>query len=160
MKQLVIKSLIFLAILSLSFNGCSSKYEGATLGEKVASEDGTEFVFTLNTVAILDKNLQKWESVSSTTKHDTKSKLSVENLGIKTLSTRNAEVFTTIRNRTDHALQLDIRTQFYDDNQVATEKASAWKRIFLAQNSIVTYKEQSISIDNVTQFIIEVKEGE
>ena len=160
MKVLLLKTILFSIIFTLGFNGCSTRYHGATLGERATGNDGAEFTFTLNSVVIIDHNLQKAEVVPFSKEHDIKSKLSVENLGIKTLSTRNAEVFTTIRNRTDYNLQLEIRSQFYDNNQVALEKPSAWKRYSLAKNSVITYKEQSISIDNVTQFLIEVREGE
>lgn len=155
--KLLVTSLITLLVI-LNFNGCTT-HEGPTYGEKVLDENKNN-IFRLNTVAILDKSLQVWEYQDMTEGHNTKSKIAVENLGIRSLDTNNVEVFTTIRNRTDYPLQLSIRSQFYDDNQITTEEPSAWKRIFLPKNSVVTYKEKSITAFRVSNFLIEVKEGE
>lgn len=155
MKLLVTSLITLLAILN--FSGCTT-HEGPTYGEKVLDEKQNN-IFRLNTVAILDKSLQKWEYQDGSDEHSTKSKIAVENLGIRSLDAGNVEVFTTIRNRTDYPLQLSIRSQFYDDNQITTEEPSAWKRTFLQKNSVLTYKEKSITAFSVTNFLIEVKEG-
>jgi uncharacterized protein YcfL len=150
----------FIAIfISILFIGCGQIPEGATYGQKVMKEDGTS-LFKLNSVAILDKNLQRWEYVNNIVTPDKMSKIAIENYGIKTLETGNVQVFSTIRNRTDYPLQLSIRSQFYDDNKVSTENPTSWKRVFVPKNSLVTYKEQSISIGNVSNFLIEIKEGQ
>lgn len=156
MKQWLVSLITLLTILS--FSGCAT-HEGPTYGEQVLDENNNQ-IFRLDTVAILDKSLQKWEYHDFSNEHSTKSKIAVENLGIKSLETGNVEVFTTIRNRTDHALQLMIRSQFYDDNQITTEEPTAWKRVYLPQNSVMTYKEKSITMNTISHFLIEVKEGE
>ena len=159
MKNLRQALSIFLLTNSLFCIGCTS-HEGPTYGEKLINNNQDVLSYKLNTVAILDKEIQKWNYLDDKSKHITNSKISIENLGIKSLSTNNVEAFTTIRNRTDYPLQLKIRTQFYDDNKIATEDPSSWKRIFLPQNSSMTYKEKSITINEVSNFLIEIKEGE
>jgi len=157
MMKLLVTSLIALLAI-LNFNGCST-HEGATYGESVVDENGYS-IYKLNSVAILDKGLQRWEYIDLDSEPSKKSKIAVENLGITSLDTGNVEVFTTVRNRTDYPQQLEIRTQFYDDNKITTEPPSAWKRVHLPQNSSMTYKEKSITIHTVTNFLIEVREGE
>ncbi len=160
MKILKIKLLIFLTISSIFFSGCSATHEGPTYGEKVDDADLDVSAYKLNSVAVLDKDLLEWGYFNISKSHTSESKISVENLGIRSLETRNVEVFATIRNRTDHPLQVKIRSQFYDDNKIPTEKPSIWKRVFLAKNSSMTYKEKSVTIDDVTNFLIEIKEGD
>jgi len=149
----------FLIILNLVISGCTKEHLGPTYGEKINPNDIGP-AYQLNSVAILDKSLQRWEYLNDSNERTSYSKISVENLGIKRLPTRNVEVFTTIRNLTDFPLNLKIRSQFYDKNKVATEKPTAWKYQLLPKNSSLMYQERSLTIDRVENFLIEVKEGD
>lgn len=159
MRKLKMHLVIFLAIASLSFNGCVS-HEGPTYGEKVISSEINSDLYRLDAVAILDKSLQTWAYVDKDGSHSTKSKLAIENLGIRALPTKNVEVFTTIRNRTDFTQQLLVRTQFFDKDKISVESPTSWQRLILPQNSSITYKSFSITTDRIKHFLIEIKEGD
>jgi len=157
-RYLTILIVFFSASILLS--GCVySVHEGPTYGEQVVDGAGLR-KFKLDAVAILDDELQVWEYIdyNDSNKHSTKSKISVVNLGKTKLSTNNYEVFTTITNRTDYPISLSIRTQFYDKNNVSIENPSQWQKLFLSQNSVLTYKEKSLS-NNVEHFLIEIKQS-
>lgn len=159
MKSLKYCLLFIITVTILGLSGCST-HEGPTYGESVTNEKTGINTYRLDAVAILDKSLQTWTYYDNSNIHKTKSKIAIENLGIRLLPSKNVEVFTTIRNRTDYPQQLLIRTQFYDKDKVSVENPTAWQRIMLPENSTMTYKSSSITINKIEHFLIEVKEGD
>ena len=72
--------------------------------------------------------------------------------------TGTVKVVAQIVNCTDHPLNIEGRTQFYDATQLPSEPVSGWKRLNLAPRSYVTYAENSTGTANANYYMVEVKE--
>ncbi len=72
--------------------------------------------------------------------------------------TGTVEVVTQIVNCTDHPLNVEARTQFYDGAHTASEPVSAWKRFAMPARSSNTYRESSIGAKNVNFYMVELRE--
>lgn len=68
------------------------------------------------------------------------------------------QVVSQIINCTDYPLNVEARTQFYDQGQTPSEQASAWKRLNLAPRTSNTYSENSIGTKNVQYYMVELRE--
>lgn len=62
-------------------------------------------------------------------------------------------------NCTDHPLQIEGRTHFFDAAMRPVEPPTAWARLVLPERSIATYSESSTVRSGVADFLIEVREG-
>ena len=98
-----------------------------------------------NSSALLDKTITKKSYVRTAAVHRT--------------ATGTVQVRTMVANCTDHDLQIEGRTQFYDADQMPSEPPSAWKRIYLAPRSDSLYEETSLGTDAVHFYFIEVREA-
>ncbi|MDH4582470.1 hypothetical protein E8F20_11385 [Pseudomonas sp. BN415] len=136
---------------TLVLGGCSAvdRNEGARPGVRVADERAPNAGINLDTVVILDKALQDRRS----------SKLAIENSGARRTATGTLEVFAVIRNRTDHPLQIEARTQFFDDLPVPVEGPTQWQRVYLDPQSVGAYREFSTRAQGIAHYYIEVREG-
>lgn len=148
-----------LIVFTILFTGCAKTYtEGPTYGEKVVVPSLGGDVIRMDSVAILDSKLQRWELIDKESgSHNTYSKIAVEKQGTRLLSYDNIEVVVMFRNRTDYTQQLEVRTTFFDKDGLAIEKPSSWKRVILSPKSIEQYSEKSISGDKVQHYFVEVK---
>ena len=72
--------------------------------------------------------------------------------------TGTVKVVSQIVNCTDYPLNVEARTQFYDQAQAPSEPVSAWKRLNLAPRTLNTYSENSIGTRNVQFYMVELKE--
>lgn len=123
--------------------------EGARAGVRINDDRTPDARLNLDTVVILDKALQ-----------DNKAgKLAIENSGARRTATGTLEVYAVIRNRTDHPLQIEARTQFYDADQVPSETPTSWERLYLDPQSVVAYKALSSGVHNVAHYYVEIREG-
>ncbi|MDA7817193.1 hypothetical protein N9A28_03265 [Sulfurimonas sp.] len=147
------------------FSGClvAKTQEGATSGEKVTHKSGQSVGMVMNSVAVLDKSLQKWqvfeETADGSIHHVTVGKIAVESSGAKRNETGTLKVWAVLRNRTDFPLQVQARVQFFDEYKVPVEGPSSWQRIILSPNSISAYKENSMGMNDLKYYYIEVREG-
>jgi len=162
-KQLML-GLSFIGVLF--FAGCTtvpaSKMEGASYGEKVSENDIRYSGFRLNTVAIIDKNLQRnyiERDMLGDTHKKTIGKIAVEASGSKYNETGTMKTWATFRNRTDHPIEVECRVSFFDENKMHVEGPSAWQRIFINPNSIESCIENSLSFSGIRYYYIEVREG-
>lgn len=85
-------------------------------------------------------------------------KLYVRQVTAQRTPTGTVRVIGQIINCTDYPLNIEGRTQFYDQTQVPSEPVSAWKRLNLAPRSTNTYSESSLGDKNVQYYMVEVKE--
>lgn len=85
-------------------------------------------------------------------------KLYVRNVTAQRTPTGTVKVISQIVNCTDYPLNVEARTQFYDQAQSPSEPVSAWKRLNLAPRTLNTYSENSIGTRNVQYYMVEVKE--
>jgi hypothetical protein len=74
-------------------------------------------------------------------------------------ATGTVAVTTRFANCTDFPLQLEGRTHFLAADQSPAEPVSAWKRVFLPARSLGTYSENSLQVEPVAHYLIEVREG-
>ncbi|VAX31725.1 hypothetical protein MNBD_NITROSPINAE05-172 [hydrothermal vent metagenome] len=89
----------------------------------------------------------------------TRYKISVQQTQSDRTNTGTMQVWTILRNHTNFPLQIEGRTQFFDQLKTPIEEMTAWKRIQLPPKSIGTYKVQSTRKDEGMQFYIEIREG-
>ena len=130
------KYLLF-TLIAIALCGCAT--EGAKDGYTV-----NNIGINYNGVGILDRSIQD--------------EVAVESSNWTRSATDTAQVWASLRNRTDDRLVLQARTHFYDKNKMPMEKASGWRQMFVGPNSIASYKESSISVD-VGFYYIEVRKA-
>ena len=73
-------------------------------------------------------------------------------------STDTLEIWSVMKNHTDHDLQVEGRTMFFDRDEVPLDDQTAWKRMYIPANSFATYREYSISPE-AAFYIVEIREG-
>lgn len=110
----------------------------------------------MNTVNIIDKNLQRTFVLESGQTH-TSGKIGVEGAGQKVTATQTREVWVRLRNLTDYPQNILVRTTWYDQQEAPVDGPSAWNRISLGQNAGEIYRTQSISMD-AAFFFVEIQE--
>lgn len=85
-------------------------------------------------------------------------KLYVRQVTAQRTPTGTVKVISQVINCTDYPLNVEARTQFYDQGQAPSEPVSAWKRLNLAPRTLNTYSESSIGAKNVAYYMVELKE--
>ncbi|MBF0626514.1 MAG: hypothetical protein HQL82_17130 [Magnetococcales bacterium] len=155
----------FSLVLSLLMvTGCQTPVpEGATPAQVVRSPHAPHAGIRLDTVHIVDPNLQHTDPGFTLSKFASENKrytgkIAVENQGGGRSPTGTLEVFVVLRNRTSHPLQVEGRVLFFDKNMVPVEGPTAWERIYLEQNGIGTYKALSTLV-NTSHYYVELREG-
>jgi hypothetical protein len=157
-----------LLIVSFLFSACSkvvapTVMEGPSYGNAVSEKDIRYSGIRMNSVAIIDKNLQRTivsRDMSGVVKKKTFTKLAVEASGSKYNETGTLKTWATFRNRTDHRIQLLCRVSFFDEYKMRTEGPSKWERIIIEPNSIESFKANSLKFSEIKYYYIEVKEGD
>ena len=152
--------------------GCQTQvYEGAGPGVRVDDPRAPQAGIRYNTVVIVDKSLENWDGKlydpewSSIfdpfgPKDKTKrAKIAVEKTNSRRSPTGTLEVWAVLRNRTDYPLQIEGRTQFFDNDKAPSEGPTAWQRVYLPPQSVATYKEFSTKIQNINYYYVEIREG-
>jgi len=147
MHQLRAASLV--AALSLTV-GCVTN-EGPSRAENVSPVD-----VQLNTVNILSDSLHQTTNIFGGAKH--RGKIEIDRTHVTTTGNGLPQVIVVIRNRSDHPLQVEGRTTWFDPAGIPVDGPSAWQRIFLPPNSVNSYQENSIS-NRATQYYVEIREG-
>lgn len=165
---------VALAVLggALCVSGCSSAYvpEGAAPGVRVNSPQAPYARVRMNTVNIIDKSLQRWDVTThrpfwaqifggGRKEKDKYGKIAVESNNARRTPTGTLEVWAVLRNRTDYALQVEGRTQFFDSSEAPVEGPTAWQRVHLPPNSVGNYKEYSTAIEGISYYYVEIREG-
>jgi len=137
--------------------GCESSAvrEGPAPGVRIRHPAAPYATVRMNTVNILDKSLQDWHGDPE----QKRGKIAVEATNARRTPTGTVEVWATLRNRTDHALQLEGRSQFFDRDEAPVEGPTAWQRVFLPPNGVGVYKERSTKVMEVGYYYVEIREG-
>lgn len=162
MRSLYIKLIFFIGMVSTL--GCSTVAlnEGPAPGVKVKTPSG-EDILRMNSVAILDKSLQKWyvyeNSLTGPREYGKVGKIAVESTGTRRSQTGTIEAWALLRNRTDYMLQVEGRVQFFDAAKAPVEGPTAWQRVILPPNSVSTFKEFSTNVMDIGYYYIEIREG-
>ncbi len=142
--------------LLLALAGCqSTSYEGAMVAQRIESPHAPNAKIHLNQVVVLDRDLQ--DIPGTTTRRA--GKITVERHGATRGPTGALEVYATFRNRTDHPLQLECRTQFFGAQEEPVEGASAWQRVMLPPLGVESFKGSSKAAGSVAFYYVEVREG-
>lgn len=85
-------------------------------------------------------------------------KLYVRQVTAQRTATGTVRVIGQVINCTDYPLNIEARTQFYDQGQAPSEPVSAWKRLNIAPRTTNTYSESSLGAKNVQFYMVELKE--
>jgi hypothetical protein len=94
----------------------------------------------------------------SITDYNVVNKLFVRQVSAQRTQTGTVRVVSQIINCTDYPLNIEARTQFYDQAQSPSEPVSAWKRLNIAPRTNNTYSESSLGTKNVAFYMVELKE--
>ncbi|MCG5495840.1 hypothetical protein [Ectothiorhodospira variabilis] len=173
MRMLVAVTVLPMMLLS----GCTSTItdvdEGPAPGVHVRHPDAPSARINMNSVAIIDKNLQSsasrrtvtdapdWLSIFRNDRQENThlSKIAVERTNSRRTPTDTLEVWATFRNRTDSPLTIESRVQFFDAQQAPVEGPTAWQRLHLPPQSVNSYTEASATIVEPRYYYIEVREA-
>jgi uncharacterized protein YceK len=152
--------------------GCSTieVKEGPAPGVRVEAPRLPQTGIRYNTAVIIDKSLENWDGKvfdpewsgmfrKGAMERRRRSKIAVESTDSRRTATGTLEVWVVLRNRTDYSLQLECRTQFFDENKLLTDGPTAWQRIYLSPQSQETYREFSTKTKEVNYYYIEIREG-
>lgn len=129
--------------------------EGPGPGVRVRSGLAPYATVRLNTVAILDDSLQDWDGPPGRKG----GKIAVERTNASRTETGTLVAWALLRNRTDYPLQIEGRVQFFDEAEAPLEGPTAWQRLHLPPNSVITYRGNSTQTDRVKYYLIEIREG-
>lgn len=163
MKILATAAGLVLAFV-FTLSGCTTHdiKEGPAPGVRV---EGAEFArLRMNSVAILDRDLQNWYVYEmpigkKLVEHGKAGKIAVERTDSRRTATGTLETYALLRNRTNHDLQIEGRVQFFDQSEAPVEGPTTWQRLMLPANSVATYKEFSTLVDGINYYYIEIREG-
>lgn len=111
----------------------------------IPSTPGALQPMPLNTVNVTDPNILR--------------KIMVQSASARRTETNAVQVTTMLVNCTDHPLQVEGRTHFFDAGQQETEPPSTWRRMHLAPRTIATYSERSAGANGISAFLVELREG-
>ncbi|KAF0114149.1 MAG: hypothetical protein FD149_1923 [Rhodospirillaceae bacterium] len=96
----------------------------------------------------------------SITDHRILNKVYVRNVTARRTPSGTVELYAQVINCTDHPLQTEARTQFYDAGQAPAEPVSAWKRLYLPPRTSNIYREFSLGTTSIHAYMVEMREGE
>ncbi len=174
MKRFMLSISILASAVSF-FVGCTTVVkvsEGASPGVQVRDPMAPNARICMNSVAIVDKSLQQWDTKrveyqpawlwifsGGSPENEKYSKIAVEGTNARRSPTGTVEVWATFRNRTDYPLTIECRSQFFDRQEAPVEGPTAWQRVHLPQQSVGSYKEFSTNVMDVGYYYIEVREA-
>ena len=143
-----IKTLIAAGCMLLA--GCQAvSQEGAQMGVRVDDANAPTARIMYDQVVITDKVLQNSKT----------GKIAIEGQGAARTPTGTLKVTVAVRNRTDFAQTLELRTSYFDSGFAPTEKPSGWTRLHLDGNGVGHYQESSLGAGNVAHYYVEVREA-
>ena len=128
--------------------------EGSTPGLRVRDATMAQAGIRLNSVNIVDPNLQErttkifGQNLKMFSENaDYIGKIAIENHGGKRTPTGTMRIYVVMRNRTEYPQQVECRALFFDQNEIPVEGPTSWQRIHLGQNGIGTCNLLSAKID-------------
>ena len=166
------KIALALPLIGLLTSACATTDPCMTILEEKPLKSGIE----MNSVHIIDSSLETkrifatycegvrigpsaQEQVETGTSADvTTYKITVEQYDSAVTATGTREVWAVLRNHTNFPLQVQGRTQFFDNNKTPSEAATAWQRVQLPPKSIGTYKEVSKQTESAAYYHVEIRE--
>ncbi|MGR9051772.1 MAG: hypothetical protein ACU84J_03920 [Gammaproteobacteria bacterium] len=165
--QTLITRVLPLIVVLFSLTACERTImrEGATPGLRVRDYHQPHASIRLNSVNIIDPNLQSrankvlgMEIQAFSDKADYIGKIAVENHGGKRTGTGTLEIYVVLRNRTQYPLQVECRALFFDEHEVPVEGPTVWQRVYLDQNGLSSCTMQSTLL-NTSYYYVELREG-
>lgn len=106
---------------------------------------GTFTPIPLDQVTMLEPGMARW--------------LMVQSVGASRTETNTMQVVTRLVNCTDQTVQVEGRVHFLASDQSATEPVSAWRRVIIPARSIGSYRESSVAVREVSNYLIELRQG-
>lgn len=136
---------VILVITCLVGAGCAGGRTYITEGTRVGTRvDSPQTEARLNRVGFLTKGLER--------------RVAVQRTAAERTATNTLEVWCTFRNRTDFPQQILVRISYFGPGRVPNEEPTAWQPLYLAPNSIETFRMRSATTD-AAFYYIEVQEG-
>lgn len=174
MRYLILAFAVLVFCVSL-LAGCTRIIdvpEGPSPGVRIRHPDAPNARIRMNSVAIVDKSLQRWNTKRfeyqpdilwifsrGSPENEKYSKIAVEGTNARRSPTGTVELWAIFRNRTDSPLTIECRSYFFDRQEAPIEGPTGWQRVYLPPQSIGTYKEFSTNVTDVGYYYIEVREA-
>lgn len=148
LRAVVVVAGVSLVVLSCESTGTvahndSTRYFGSEGTNAATRVDTPSTEARLNNVAFLTDELNR--------------RIAVQSTGASRTATNTLSVYAVLRNRTDYQQRIQIRTQYFGPGRDPNEGPDAWQSMFLAPNSIQTYRTTSRGT-NAEYYYIEVIE--
>ena len=86
-------------------------------------------------------------------------KVLVRSISARRTPAGTTEVWSQILNCTASPLQIELRTQFYDNSQAPSEPVSGWRRVYLDPRTGNSYREFSSGNKTAHFYMVELREG-
>ena len=159
--------IIISILIVLITTGCQRTVmrEGSTPGLRIRDASMPQARIRLNSVNIVDPNLQErttrvfGQNLKLFSKNaDYVGKIAVENHGGKRTPTGTMRIYVVMRNRTEYPQQVECRALFFDQDEIPVEGPTSWQRVYLNQNGIGTCNLLSTKIDTA-YYYVEIREG-
>lgn len=84
--------------------------------------------------------------------------VAVQNLKARRSPTQTVEVHARLINCSDSQMVVGVRAHFMDNDQVPTEKESAWQNVVMQPHALGHYKESSLKT-NVGYYLLELRDS-
>lgn len=107
---------------------------------------------TLNTVRVIDGSLARYVDRN----YRVDSILDVENITLSPTGTGLSRISVELRNKSEFAIPLEVRNNWYDQSGRPVDTATSWTRLFAEPMSMVVY-EQVAANPQASQYYVEVR---
>lgn len=144
-----------LAIAALSLPACALRREGPALGTQAGTKRQGIYETPMDTVVVLDRDLAEWTGRD----WSSRSEIAIQKHGARRSETSALETVVEVRNRTDNNLTVELRSTYYDEQQLPLGEPSAWRPLNLPPQGTASYKEMSLQT-NAVHYLVEVRRGQ
>ena len=134
---------------------CGARREGPALGTKAGTLRQGIYETPMDTVVVLDRDLAVWTGRNWTSR----SKIAVQNYGARRTATSALQVVAEVRNRTNKPISVELRSTYYDDQQLPLGQPSKWQPLNLPAQGTSNYSENSLS-PKAVHFLLEVRRAQ
>ncbi len=157
---------VLTALFGLGMAGCASTPDPCA---KVLKESGSLQRLTMNTVHFVDApqtSENDWVTYcqgdrlgpapTSSSGESGSDDIQVMKHDTRKTPTGTLEVWAALRNKTEDAVHIEARAQFFDRDHIPSEPPTAWERLVLPPKGILTFRGFSLG-DDAMWYQVEVR---
>lgn len=156
-SSLRLKPLLCVALVLTAFvvSACALRREGPALGTQAGTKRQGIYETPMDTVVVLDRDLAEWTGRD----WSSRSEIAIQKHGARRTETSALETIVEVRNRTDKNLTVELRSTYYDEQQLPLGNPSAWQPLNLPPQGTANYSEKSLQ-PNAVHYLVEVRRGQ